>query len=120
MSSMLLRCGKAGGSALRGTHRSFPSSFGVVALLATPQAAIGWQVKPTDAGREAGREGRCGADGPGVARRVGYRTRRGVAGARQLGYGVESVRSWVRQADIDDGDGPGVSTPESQRVKQLE
>ena len=23
--------------------------------------------------------------------------------ARQLGYGVESVRSWVRQADIDDG-----------------
>ena len=23
--------------------------------------------------------------------------------ARQLGYGVESVRMWVRQADIDDG-----------------
>ena len=23
--------------------------------------------------------------------------------ARQLGYGVESVQSWVRQADIDDG-----------------
>ena len=29
--------------------------------------------------------------------------------ARQLGYGVESVRSWVRQADIDDGYAPGVS-----------
>ncbi|MGY4651294.1 transposase [Mycobacterium sp. URHB0021] len=29
--------------------------------------------------------------------------------ARQLGYGVESVRSWVRQADIDDGYSPGVS-----------
>ena len=28
--------------------------------------------------------------------------------ARQLGYGVESVRSWVRQADIDDGYAPGV------------
>ena len=27
--------------------------------------------------------------------------------ARQLGYGVESVRSWVRQADIDDGYAPG-------------
>jgi transposase-like protein len=40
--------------------------------------------------------------------------------ARQLGYGVESVRSWVRQADIDDGYAPGVSTAESQRVKELE
>ena len=40
--------------------------------------------------------------------------------ARQLDYGVESVRSWVRQADIDDGYAPGVSTAESQRVKDLE
>src|SRR6185369_16322107 len=40
--------------------------------------------------------------------------------ARQLGYGVESVRSWVRQADIDDGYAPGVSTAESQRIRDLE
>ena len=40
--------------------------------------------------------------------------------ARQLGYGVESVRSWVRQADIDDGYTPGVSTAESARIKELE
>ena len=40
--------------------------------------------------------------------------------ARQLGYGVESVRSWVRQADIDDGYAPGVSTAEARRVKELE
>lgn len=40
--------------------------------------------------------------------------------ARQLGYGVESVRSWVRQADIDDGHAPGVTTSESQKVKELE
>jgi transposase len=40
--------------------------------------------------------------------------------ARQLGYGVESVRTWVRQADIDDGLTPGVSTEESSRIKQLE
>ncbi|MCW2731628.1 MAG: Transposase [Mycobacterium sp.] len=40
--------------------------------------------------------------------------------ARQLGYGVESVRSWVRQADIDDGCAPGMSTEESARIKQLE
>src|ERR1700751_6423911 len=40
--------------------------------------------------------------------------------ARQLGYGMESVRSWVRQADIDDGYAPGVSTAEPYRVKELE
>src|SRR3981189_2773863 len=40
--------------------------------------------------------------------------------ARQLEYGFESVRSWVRQADIDDGYVPGVSTAESARVKDLE
>jgi transposase len=40
--------------------------------------------------------------------------------ARQLGYGIESVRSWVRRADIDDGHARGVSTTESQRVKDLE
>jgi transposase len=40
--------------------------------------------------------------------------------ARQLGYGIESVRSWVRQADIDDGYTPGVSTAEAQRLKDLE
>ena len=40
--------------------------------------------------------------------------------ARQLGYGVESVRFWVRQADIDDGYAPGVSTAESARVKDRE
>ena len=40
--------------------------------------------------------------------------------SRQLGYGVESVRSWVRQADIDDGHTPGVTTAESAKVKELE
>jgi transposase len=40
--------------------------------------------------------------------------------ARQLGYGTESVRSWVRQADIDDGHAPGMSTAEAARVRELE
>jgi transposase len=40
--------------------------------------------------------------------------------ARQLGYGIDSVRAWVRQADIDDGYTPGVSTSEAQRIKDLE
>ena len=40
--------------------------------------------------------------------------------ARQLGYGVESVRTWVRQADIDEGHAPGVSTVEAHRIEDLE
>ena len=40
--------------------------------------------------------------------------------AEQLGYGVESVRLWVRQADVDDGHAPGVSTTEAARVRELE
>lgn len=40
--------------------------------------------------------------------------------ARQLGYGTESVRLWVNQADVDDGEKPGVSTEEAARVKELE
>src|SRR5829696_7268895 len=40
--------------------------------------------------------------------------------ADQLGYGVESVRLWVRQADIDEGHQPGVSTADAARMAQLE
>jgi transposase len=40
--------------------------------------------------------------------------------AEQLGYGVESVRSWVKQAEVDDGVRPGVTMSESERVKDLE
>ena len=40
--------------------------------------------------------------------------------ATQLGYGVESVRAWVRQADIDDGERPGTTTADRQRIKELE
>ena len=40
--------------------------------------------------------------------------------AGQLGYGTESVRLWVRQADVDDGRTPGVSTEEAKRVRELE
>lgn len=56
------------------------------------------------------------------ALRAEPRTEQGTVSrvARHLGYGVESVRSWVRQADIDDGYKPGVSTAESARIKELE
>jgi hypothetical protein len=40
--------------------------------------------------------------------------------ADQLGYGVESVRSWVKQAEVDAGVRPGVTTGESERMRDLE
>ncbi len=40
--------------------------------------------------------------------------------AEQLGYGVETVRKWVRQAEVDDGVKPGVTSAEAARVKALE
>ena len=40
--------------------------------------------------------------------------------AQQLGIGTESLRSWVRQAEIDDGVKPGVTSAEAVRVKELE
>ncbi len=40
--------------------------------------------------------------------------------ANQLGYGVESVRQWVKRVDIDEGHAPGVSSAEAKRVRELE
>jgi transposase len=40
--------------------------------------------------------------------------------AGQIGCGVESLRTWVKQADIDEGAAPGVTTAEAQRIKELE
>ena len=40
--------------------------------------------------------------------------------ATQLGYGVESLRTWVKQADIDDGNVVGVTTTETRRMRELE
>ncbi len=39
--------------------------------------------------------------------------------AEQLGYGVESVRLWVRQADIDDGVVDGQTSAEQNELVQL-
>ena len=40
--------------------------------------------------------------------------------ATQLGYGIESVRTWVGQADVDDGHVAGVTTAEARRMRELE
>lgn len=40
--------------------------------------------------------------------------------AEQPSYRVESVRAWVRQADIDDGVESGVTTNDQTRMRELE
>ena len=40
--------------------------------------------------------------------------------ADQLGYGVESVRQWVKQSDIDAGAKAGLSTSERERMREME
>jgi transposase len=40
--------------------------------------------------------------------------------AHQLGIGVESLRSWVNQAEIDHGTRPGTTTEECRRIAELE
>ena len=40
--------------------------------------------------------------------------------AEQIGCGVESLRSWVKQADIDEGVEPGLTSVEAKRIKDLE
>ena len=40
--------------------------------------------------------------------------------AAQLGYGTESVRNWVHQADVDEGRIGGTTTEDAERIKKLE
>jgi transposase len=40
--------------------------------------------------------------------------------ARQLGVGPESLRNWVKQADVDNGKRPGVTTEQQRRITELE
>ncbi len=40
--------------------------------------------------------------------------------ADQLDVGPESLRSWVRQHEIDSGDRPGTTSAEAARIKELE
>jgi len=47
---------------------------------------------------------------PGALRRVG----------EQLGINPETLRTWVGQAEVDEGHRPGVTTAEAQRINELE
>ena len=47
---------------------------------------------------------------PAACRRIG----------EQLGINPETLRGWVQQAEIDAGDRPGMTTPDAQRLAELE
>jgi transposase len=40
--------------------------------------------------------------------------------AKQLGVGVESLRGWLKQAEIDEGNRLGTSSADSARIAELE
>lgn len=40
--------------------------------------------------------------------------------AKRLGVGVESLRTWLKQAEIDDGHRPGTSSADAARIAELE
>lgn len=40
--------------------------------------------------------------------------------AKDLGVGVESLRNWVNQAEVDSGRRPGTSSADAQRIAELE
>jgi transposase len=40
--------------------------------------------------------------------------------AEKCDMGPETVRKWLRRAEVDDGKRPGTSTAEGQRIKELE
>jgi transposase len=40
--------------------------------------------------------------------------------ARELNIGVESLRQWVKRADVDEGRRPGTSTADAEKIAKLE
>jgi transposase len=40
--------------------------------------------------------------------------------AGQLGIGIESLRLWVNQAEVDGGHRPGTTTADTARIRELE
>src|SRR5689334_14976160 len=76
---------------------------------------------PIDEEVSARAQGASGADGPGNDR-AGQR--RAVRGGEPVGapagIGEESLRAWVKQAEVDVGKRPGVSSDDRRRIVELE
>jgi transposase len=43
-----------------------------------------------------------------------------TSSAEKFGMTSETLRNWVRQAEVDDGHWPGTTTAEAERIKELE
>jgi transposase-like protein len=67
----------------------------------------------------SGGTGASGADGPGPGR--GARVAVAITSiAEKIGWHMETLRNWVRQAERDQGTRQALTTKERQRLKQLE
>ena len=55
-----------------------------------------------------------------VWRESGQRQGAVAAVAAKLGVNRETLRNWIRQAEIDGGQRPGISTADAQRIAELE
>jgi transposase len=55
-----------------------------------------------------------------VRERTGQRLGAIARVGEQLGVNKETLRNWVRQAEIDGGQRPGVTTVDQQRIAELE
>jgi transposase len=55
-----------------------------------------------------------------IRRESGQRQGAVAAVAAKLGVNRETLRNWVRQAEIDGGQRPGISTADAQRIAELE
>src|SRR5258706_4291634 len=74
---------------------------------------------------QAGFPRRCGSERCGWCSSTPRTTRRSgrpaiTSIAEKIGCAAETLRSWVRRAERDDGRRPGLTTDERARVKQLE
>jgi transposase len=63
---------------------------------------------------------RAGPDGGGASGRVLVAVDGDHFDRRKFGMTCETLRRWVRQAEVDEGRRPGLSTGERERLKALE